>query len=386
MACSARPSPPSRAPPSCTAGGITAYATELGKAVLLGVLAGLLAQLRPGATPTWPGPWRRVPGDRLGATWGLATTGVAGTRSRLTANPQAPCTSRPARGVPAPRSLGPCCSQRAGTRTAGRPSSRRPETAVERARGRWPLITALRHQRTRLRPHSPSVGSGQVPVETARLTSRRGRSATMVLLRHLLGDTRCGGYACARVVPSVRSPPPPGSPSVISPRSSAVRRKRPPSSWRRSAARWKPRCLRSSARCRTTSPLAELQSEPVLVNTRVSGKRTCRPLRCGAKTPPSEHSGRACPLPWCGSLRRLTPGRRRRAGRRGQAGRGRRAGHRHHRTAVRPTTRPGTTTWPAASATSPTWCRSEESVRAGSYCARFWPSSRASPQGSCQRC
>jgi nicotinamide-nucleotide amidase len=57
-------------------GGIVAYATEL-KAVLLGVPAGLLAQhgpVHPGVAAAMAAGAR----DRLGATWGLATTGVAG--------------------------------------------------------------------------------------------------------------------------------------------------------------------------------------------------------------------------------------------------------------------------------------------------------------------
>ena len=57
-------------------GGITAYATEL-KAVLLGVPPGLLAEHGPvdaGVAAAMAAGAR----DRLGATWGLATTGVAG--------------------------------------------------------------------------------------------------------------------------------------------------------------------------------------------------------------------------------------------------------------------------------------------------------------------
>ena len=57
-------------------GGIVAYATEL-KAVLLGVPAGLLAEhgpVHPGVAAAMAAGAR----DRLGAAWGLATTGVAG--------------------------------------------------------------------------------------------------------------------------------------------------------------------------------------------------------------------------------------------------------------------------------------------------------------------
>jgi len=57
-------------------GGVIAYATEL-KAVLLGVPGDLLARygpIHPGVAAAMAAGAR----DRLGATWGLATTGVAG--------------------------------------------------------------------------------------------------------------------------------------------------------------------------------------------------------------------------------------------------------------------------------------------------------------------
>jgi nicotinamide-nucleotide amidase len=57
-------------------GGVIAYATEL-KAVLLGVSEDLLARhgpIHPGVAAAMAAGAR----DRLGATWGLATTGVAG--------------------------------------------------------------------------------------------------------------------------------------------------------------------------------------------------------------------------------------------------------------------------------------------------------------------
>jgi len=57
-------------------GGVIAYATEL-KAVLLGVPEDLLARhgpIHPGVAAAMAAGAR----DRLGATWGLATTGVAG--------------------------------------------------------------------------------------------------------------------------------------------------------------------------------------------------------------------------------------------------------------------------------------------------------------------
>ena len=57
-------------------GGIIAYATEL-KAVLLGVPADLLARYGP-VHPDVAAAMAAGVRDRLGATWGLATTGVAG--------------------------------------------------------------------------------------------------------------------------------------------------------------------------------------------------------------------------------------------------------------------------------------------------------------------
>ena len=57
-------------------GGVVAYATEL-KTVLLGVPADLLAQHGP-VHPDVAAAMAAGVRDRLGATWGLATTGVAG--------------------------------------------------------------------------------------------------------------------------------------------------------------------------------------------------------------------------------------------------------------------------------------------------------------------
>jgi nicotinamide-nucleotide amidase len=57
-------------------GGVIAYATEL-KAVLLGVPAGLLARHGP-VHPDVAAAMAAGVRDRLGATWGVATTGVAG--------------------------------------------------------------------------------------------------------------------------------------------------------------------------------------------------------------------------------------------------------------------------------------------------------------------
>ena len=57
-------------------GGVVAYATEL-KTVLLGVPAGLLARHGP-VHPDVASAMAAGVRDRLGATWGLATTGVAG--------------------------------------------------------------------------------------------------------------------------------------------------------------------------------------------------------------------------------------------------------------------------------------------------------------------
>lgn len=57
-------------------GGVVAYATEL-KADLLGVDAGLLARRGP-VDPEVAAAMAAGVRERLGATWGLATTGVAG--------------------------------------------------------------------------------------------------------------------------------------------------------------------------------------------------------------------------------------------------------------------------------------------------------------------
>lgn len=61
-------------------GGIVAYATDL-KHELLGVDAGLLAQMGP-VTADVAIAMARGAADRLGADWGLATTGVAGPTSQ----------------------------------------------------------------------------------------------------------------------------------------------------------------------------------------------------------------------------------------------------------------------------------------------------------------
>ena len=83
-------------------GGIIAYATEL-KATLLGVPAGLLAR----HGPVYPGVAAAMAAgarDRLGATWGLATTGVAGP-DRVDGHPPGTVHVAASAGVPVTRSL-----------------------------------------------------------------------------------------------------------------------------------------------------------------------------------------------------------------------------------------------------------------------------------------
>jgi nicotinamide-nucleotide amidase len=83
-------------------GGIVAYATDL-KAVLLGVPSGLLAEhgpVHPGVAAAMAAGAR----DRLGATWGLATTGVAGP-DPVDGLPPGTVHIAASAGVPATRSL-----------------------------------------------------------------------------------------------------------------------------------------------------------------------------------------------------------------------------------------------------------------------------------------
>jgi nicotinamide-nucleotide amidase len=83
-------------------GGVIAYATEL-KAVLLGVPGDLLAEhgpIHPGVAAAMAEGAR----DRLGATWGLATTGVAGPDSADGLSPGTVHIAASA-GSPATRSL-----------------------------------------------------------------------------------------------------------------------------------------------------------------------------------------------------------------------------------------------------------------------------------------
>ena len=98
-------------------GGIVAYATEL-KTVLLGVPAGLLARHGP-VHPDVAAAMAAGVRDRLGATWGLATTGVAGPDpgGRAAARHRA---HRGQRGGARPP--GPWPWPAAGTRSAGTPS------------------------------------------------------------------------------------------------------------------------------------------------------------------------------------------------------------------------------------------------------------------------
>ena len=83
-------------------GGVVAYATEL-KTALLGVPADLLAEHGPVHPDV---AWAMATGvrDRLGATWGLATTGVAGPDS-VDGLPPGTVHIAASAGVPATRAL-----------------------------------------------------------------------------------------------------------------------------------------------------------------------------------------------------------------------------------------------------------------------------------------
>ena len=108
-------------------GGITAYATEL-KGVLLGVPAGLLAE----HGPVYPGVAAAMAAgarDRLGATWGLATTGVAGP-DPVDGQPPGTVHIAASSGGPVTRSL---------TLPGGRDEVRR-ETVGEALRLLWSLL------------------------------------------------------------------------------------------------------------------------------------------------------------------------------------------------------------------------------------------------------
>jgi nicotinamide-nucleotide amidase len=108
-------------------GGITAYATEL-KAVLLGVPVGLLAQHGP-VHPDVAAAMAAGARDRLGATWGLATTGVAGP-DPVDGLPPGTVHIAACAGVPATRSL---------ALAGGRDEVRR-ETVEEALKLLWNLL------------------------------------------------------------------------------------------------------------------------------------------------------------------------------------------------------------------------------------------------------
>jgi nicotinamide-nucleotide amidase len=108
-------------------GGITAYATEL-KAVLLGVPADLLDRHGP-VHPSVAAAMAAGARDRLGATWGLATTGVAGPDPVDDHPPGTVCIAASA-GVPVTRSL---------ALAGGRDGVRR-ETVEEALRLLWDVL------------------------------------------------------------------------------------------------------------------------------------------------------------------------------------------------------------------------------------------------------
>ena len=100
-------------------GGIVAYATEL-KAVLLGVPDGLLARHGP-VHPDVAAAMAAGARDRLGATWGLATTGVAGP-DPVDGLPPGTVHIAASAGGPGHPEPGP--GRRARTRSGGTPSRR----------------------------------------------------------------------------------------------------------------------------------------------------------------------------------------------------------------------------------------------------------------------
>ena len=108
-------------------GGIIAYATEL-KAVLLDVPAGLLDRHGP-VHPDVAAAMATGARDRLGATWGLATTGVAGPDPVDDHPPGTVCIAASA-GVPVTRSL---------ALAGGRDGVRR-ETVEEALRLLWDVL------------------------------------------------------------------------------------------------------------------------------------------------------------------------------------------------------------------------------------------------------
>src|SRR5262249_45561777 len=225
-------------------GGVIAYATDL-KAALLGVPAALLAE-RGAVDPDVAGAMAAGVAQRLGATVGAATTGGAGPDP---ADGQPPGTVHipvcagggaggPTPGLAAGRGGGPDAgpARRPGRDPAGHGGALA-AAAVERARGRKPLITALRHQRTRPRALSRTVGEGRYRgcCDTDFGNTDLGKGAWPWSCFVTCLVTHCGGCVSGRVAPSVRFPRRPGWRWGTCPRLSAARRKRPRSCWRGSA-------------------------------------------------------------------------------------------------------------------------------------------------------
>ena len=322
-------------------GGVIAYATEL-KAVLLGVPQDLLAQhgpIHPGVAAAMAAGAR----GRLGATWGLATTGVAGPDPADGFLPGTVHIAASAGGRPSSSLALVGDRDRVRRDTVDRAlrlllncfGKMLPDYSVTSAGSQ-----ALRHQRTRLGPLSPSVGEGRYRGNGQ--TLREGSATWSCFVTCLV--TRCGGCACARVVPSARCPLLPGCPWATCPKSSAARRRR----------------LRNfSAICGAGNPA---------VSGLPRGVGQLRPGRAAKRAGPFRYQGAG---PRCARLRR--PGRRQ--GRTGDA-----AGV-HRRRAADPAEgrpsavpgpvpsstrcschrarrRPSTTRGPAGSATSRTWSRS----------------------------
>ena len=135
-----------------------------------------------------------------------------------------------------------------GTRPAARAC---PATAPRSARQPWPRPWPScwprcgRRSAECRRDYSVSLLGVQASRGQAAVRSERygddtndddGRGAPMILLRRLLGDV-LRGRGCASDAPCARCPPRPGSAWATCPRSSAGRRKPPPSCWPRSARR-----------------------------------------------------------------------------------------------------------------------------------------------------
>ena len=247
-------------------GGVIAYATEL-KAALLGVPDGPAGGHGERLTPTWRARWRRGSAERLGATIGVATTGVAGPDPQDGKPPGTVHIAVSAGGGPVIQTL---------ALSGGRDEIRR-GTAERSLRLLWsvlgeecPLITALRHQRTRPHALSRSVGKaryrGCCETDLGKTDLGKGARPWSCFVTCLV--TRCGGCAFGRVAPSVRFPRRPGCRWDTCPRSSAGRRKHPRNCWRRSAPRSGTPLSQVFREVSDNFALAELQSEPVLAGAR----------------------------------------------------------------------------------------------------------------------